>query len=189
MNTTPPQRPLDRYFAGYAEYYRHPLNQAIGGVAVPAMAWSAVALLWCIPVFGTLAKTGIWAALAMFFAWSYYYRLSRPLGLGMLAVFFVFGCLCRLFEMRLGLAALLWTAALSGARHRIARKGGIAGRLAGLRCLRSGHVRNPRHIADILLDMARALDVEPDGLKPDFFVADDEKTAARAALHEIGRPK
>ena len=87
MNTTPPQRPLDRYFAGYAEYYRHPLNQAIGGVAVPAMAWSAVALLWCIPVFGTLAKTGIWA------------------------VFFVFGCLCRLFEMRLGLAALLWTAA------------------------------------------------------------------------------
>ncbi|MBN8225686.1 MAG: DUF962 domain-containing protein [Xanthomonadales bacterium] len=111
MNTTPPQRPLDRYFAGYAEYYRHPLNQAIGGVAVPAMAWSAVALLWCIPVFGTLAKTGIWAALAMFFAWSYYYRLSRPLGLGMLAVFFVFGCLCRLFEMRLGLAALLWTAA------------------------------------------------------------------------------
>ena len=110
MNTTPPQRPLDRYFAGYAEYYRHPLNQAIGGVAVPAMAWSAVALLWCIPVFGTLAKTGIWAALAMFFAWSYYYRLSRPLGLGMLAVFFVFGCLCRLLEMRLGLTALLWTA-------------------------------------------------------------------------------
>ena len=110
MNTTPPQRPLDRYFAGYAEYYRHPLNQAIGGVAVPAMAWSAVALLWCIPVFGTLAKTGIWAALAMFFAWSYYYRLSRPLGLGMLAVFFVFGCLCRLLEMRLGLTTLLWTA-------------------------------------------------------------------------------
>ena len=110
MNTTPPQRPLDRYFAGYAEYYRHPLNQAIGGVAVPAMAWSAVALLWCIPVFGTLAKTGIWAALAMFFAWSYYYRLSRPLGLGMLMVFFVYGCLCRLLEMRLGLVMLLWTA-------------------------------------------------------------------------------
>ena len=110
MNTTTPARPIDRWLARYSDDHRHPLNQAIHMVAVPAIAWSVVALLWCIPVFGTLAKTGIWAALAMFFAWSYYYRLSRPLGLGMLAVFFFFGCLCRLFEMRLGLTALLWTA-------------------------------------------------------------------------------
>jgi len=111
MDATKQARPIDRWFASYADDHRHPLNQAIHVVAVPAIAWSVVALLWCIPVFGTLAKTGIWAALAMFFAWSYYYRLSRPLGLGMLAVFFVFGCLCRLFEMRLGLTVLLWTAA------------------------------------------------------------------------------
>ena len=46
----------------------------------------------------------------MFAAWMFYYRMSRPLGLGMLAVFFVCGCLCRLLEARLGLAGLLWTA-------------------------------------------------------------------------------
>ena len=46
-----------------------------------------VALLWCIPVPGTLARTGIWAALAMFFAWSFYFRNSRRLGYGMLVVF------------------------------------------------------------------------------------------------------
>ena len=58
-------------------------------------AWSAVALLWCIPVFGTLAKTGIWAALAMFFAWSFYWRASRSLGLGMLAWFVLLAWLTR----------------------------------------------------------------------------------------------
>lgn len=110
MNATTPLRPIDRYFASYSDDHRDPVNRSIHVVAVPAILWSVVALLWCIPVFGTLAKTGIWAALAMFFAWSYYYRLSRPLGLGMLAVFFVCGCLCRLFEMRFGLTALLWTA-------------------------------------------------------------------------------
>ena len=47
----------------------------------------------------------------MFFAWSFYNRLSRRLGLGMLATFFVFGCSCRLMEMRLGLPVLLGTGA------------------------------------------------------------------------------
>src|SRR5690606_6973161 len=93
-------RPIDRLFASYSDDHRNVLNQRIHVVAVPAILWSVVALLWCIPVFGTIAKTGIWAALAMFFAWMFYYRMSRPLGMGMLAAFFFCGCLCRLLEMR-----------------------------------------------------------------------------------------
>ncbi|WP_374013020.1 DUF962 domain-containing protein [Pseudoxanthomonas koreensis] len=104
-------RPIDRYFASYSDDHRNVLNQRIHVVAVPAILWSVVALLWCIPVFGTIAKTGIWAALAMFFAWMFYYRMSRPLGMGMLAAFFFCGCLCRLLEMRLGLTTLLMAAA------------------------------------------------------------------------------
>jgi uncharacterized membrane protein YGL010W len=103
-------RPIDRYFASYSGDHQNRINQRIHLVAVPAILWSVVALLWCIPVYGTLLKSGIWAALVMFFAWSYYYRMSRPLGLGMLAVLFVCGCLCRLLEARLGLGGLLWTA-------------------------------------------------------------------------------
>ena len=103
-------RAIDRWFASYSSDHQNATNQLIHVFAVPMIVWSVIALLWCIPVPGTLARTGIWAALAMFFAWSYCYRLSRPLGLGMLAVFFVFGCLCRLLEMRLGLTTLLWTA-------------------------------------------------------------------------------
>lgn len=110
MAASPPARSIDLHLARYADQYGGAHGRRIHGIAGFAILWSLVALLWCIPVPGTLAQTGIWAALAMFFAWSYYYRLSRPLGLGMLAVFFVFGCLCRLLEMRLGLTALLWTA-------------------------------------------------------------------------------
>lgn len=106
-----PTRAIDRYFASYSADHRHPLNQRIHVVAVPAILWSVVALVWCVPVFGTWTRTGIWAALAMFAAWSFYNRLSRRLGLGMLALFFFCGCVCRLIEMRVGPGVLLAAAA------------------------------------------------------------------------------
>ena len=109
MNATA-QRPVDRWFASYSGDHRNETNQLIHVVAVPAILWSVVALLWCIPIFGTLFKSGIWAALAMFGAWMFYNRLSRPIGYGMLVVFFTFGCLCRLLEQRFGLQVLLWLA-------------------------------------------------------------------------------
>ena len=104
------QRPIDRWFQNYSGDHRNGTNQLIHVVAVPAILWSVVALLWCIPIFGTLFKSGIWAALAMFGAWMFYNRLSRRIGLGMLVVFFTMGCLCRLLEQRFGLASLLWLA-------------------------------------------------------------------------------
>ena len=99
-------RPIDRFFASYSNDHQHPTNQLIHVFAVPAILWSVVALLWCIPVVGTLFDTGVWAALAMFGTWMYYNRLSRPIGFGMLAVFFFFGCLCRLLEAKLGMGGL-----------------------------------------------------------------------------------
>ncbi len=109
MNATA-ERPIDRFFASYSNDHRNETNQLIHVFCVPAILWSVVALLWCIPVAATWFKSGLWAALAMFGAWAYYNRLSRPLGLGMLAVFFVMGCICRLIEQRLGIQVLLWSA-------------------------------------------------------------------------------
>ena len=109
MNETM-QRPIDRWFRNYSGDHRNETNQLIHVVAVPAILWSVVALLWCIPIFGALFKSGIWAALAMFGAWMFYNRLSRRIGLGMLVVFFTMGCLCRLLEQRFGLQFLLWLA-------------------------------------------------------------------------------
>ncbi|KAF1708945.1 hypothetical protein CSC70_12695 [Pseudoxanthomonas kalamensis DSM 18571] len=109
MNATA-ERPIDRWFAHYSGDHRNDINQRIHVVAVPAILWSVVALLWCIPVFGTWFRSGIWAALAMFAAWAFYYRLSRPIGLAMLVVFFTMACSCRLLEASIGLGNLLWLA-------------------------------------------------------------------------------
>ncbi|GAA4854282.1 DUF962 domain-containing protein [Luteimonas vadosa] len=84
-----PERPIDRWFASYSGDHVNDTNQAIHVFAVPAILWSVIALLWCIPAPGTLFKPGIWAVVAMFAAWLFYYRASRKLGLGMLALFVV----------------------------------------------------------------------------------------------------
>ena len=65
MNATA-QRPVDRWFASYSGDHVNETNQLIHVFAVPAILWTVVALLWCIPVFGTWVKSGAWAALAMF---------------------------------------------------------------------------------------------------------------------------
>lgn len=97
---------LSRLFASYSDDHRNAANQRIHVAAVPAILWSVVALLWCLPPLVTWFQHGIWAALAMFAAWCWYNRQSRQLGLGMLAVFFFSACLCRLVEIRWGLPVL-----------------------------------------------------------------------------------
>jgi uncharacterized membrane protein YGL010W len=49
----------------------------------------------------------VWAALAMFFAWSFYFRASRRLGYGMLAVFVALAWLTRWLHDTLGTTRLL----------------------------------------------------------------------------------
>ena len=109
MNATA-ERPIDRFFASYSADHQNETNQLIHVFAGPLILWSVIALVWCIPVFGTLFKSGIWAALAMFAAWMFYNRLSRPIGYGMLAIFFTMACVCRLIEQTFGVQALLLTA-------------------------------------------------------------------------------
>lgn len=109
MNTTTDaaRRPIDRWFASYSGDHRNAANQRIHVVAVPLILWSVVALLWCIPVPGTWFRPGLWAALAMFLAWMFYYRASRRLGLGMLALFVLLAWLTRWLHDSLGTAQLL----------------------------------------------------------------------------------
>jgi uncharacterized membrane protein YGL010W len=103
----PDQRPIDRWFASYASHHRNDTNQWIHVFAVPAILWSVIALLWCIPVPGTWFRAGLWAALSMFAAWMFYYRASKPLGLGMLAIFVALSWLTRWLHDTLGTMQLL----------------------------------------------------------------------------------
>jgi len=109
MNTST-ERPIDRWFASYSGDHRNDTNQWIHVFAVPLILWSVIALLWCIPVVGTWFRPGLWAALAMFFAWTFYYRASRRLGYGMLAVFVAMAWLTRWLHDTLGTTQLLYLA-------------------------------------------------------------------------------
>jgi uncharacterized membrane protein YGL010W len=103
-------RPIDRWFASYSGDHRHPTNQLIHVVCVPAILWSVIALLWCVPVPGTWFRAGFWAGLAMFAAWMFYYRASRRLGLGMLAVFVALAWFTRWVQASVGTTNLLYLA-------------------------------------------------------------------------------
>ena len=112
MNANPEgnTRPIDRWFADYSSHHQNATNQWIHVFAVPLILWSVIALLWCIPVVGTWFRPGLWAALAMFFAWAFYYRASRKLGYGMLAVFVAMAWLTRWLHDTLGTTQLLYLA-------------------------------------------------------------------------------
>ena len=109
-NTAHADRPIDRWFASYSGDHRNDTNQLIHLFAVPAILWSVIALLWCIPAPGTLFKPGIWAALPMFAAWLFYQRSSRRLGTGMLLVFLALSALTWWLHGELGTRGLLWLA-------------------------------------------------------------------------------
>ena len=117
-------RPIDQWFAHYSADHQNAANQAIHVFAVPLILWSVVGLLWCVPVPGTWFRQGLWAALAMFAAWMFYYRASRPIGFGMLAIFVAMAWLTRglhdllgtsgLFKLALCVFVVAWIAQFIG---------------------------------------------------------------------------
>jgi uncharacterized membrane protein YGL010W len=98
----PGSRPIDRWFASYSDDHRNGTNQRLHLACVPAILWSVIALLWCIPSPAPMFQPGIWAGVAMFVAALFYLRQSRVLGIGMALVFFVLGLLTRLMHDALG---------------------------------------------------------------------------------------
>ena len=105
-----PRRPIDRWLDSYSGDHQHATNQLIHLLCVPAIVWTITALLWVVPVPRGLVQQGFWMAVAMFFAWLFYWRLSRPLALGMLALFVAAGFLNRWLYHALGASGLLWLA-------------------------------------------------------------------------------
>ncbi|WP_298579551.1 Mpo1-like protein [uncultured Luteimonas sp.] len=104
-------RPIDRWFDSYSADHRNPANRRIHVFAVPLILWSVIALLWCIPVPADSGfRAGLWAGLACFAAWMFYFRASRPIGFGMLAVFVAMLWSSFWIERLQGTRFLLWLA-------------------------------------------------------------------------------
>lgn len=102
MDPNAEPRSIDRYFAHYGADHRNPTNQLIHWLCVPAILWSVIALLWTVPVPALLGRPGLWAALAMFLAFVWYFRQSRRLGLAMALVFVLLAFLTELLFRLLG---------------------------------------------------------------------------------------
>ena len=105
-----PRREVDRWLGNYSEDHRNSTNILIHWICVPLILWTAIALLWVLPVPLVLGRAGLWAGVAMFFALTFYLRLSRPLGFGMLAAFVVLGLVTEALYRVLGATTLLWLA-------------------------------------------------------------------------------
>ena len=109
-SATDTRRDVDRWLGNYSEDHRNPTNITIHWICVPAILWTAIALLWLIPVPAMLGRAGLWAGVAMFAAVVFYLRLSRPLMFAMFVVFVVFGAVTEALYRTIGPSALMWTA-------------------------------------------------------------------------------
>ncbi|KAF1037825.1 MAG: hypothetical protein GAK35_03859 [Herbaspirillum frisingense] len=95
MSTSIPHRRIDDLLARYAESHRHPMNETIHCVCVPAIVLSLLGLCWSLsPAVALLVAA---ASLA------YYLRLSPPFAVGMLAM----AALMLVFLARLPAGAVL----------------------------------------------------------------------------------
>ena len=74
-------RPVDRFFAAYSDDHRHPANQWLHVLCVPAIVWSLLALVYCIPL-GAGLPTGSLAAVMAIALTAFWLWLSVPIGLG-----------------------------------------------------------------------------------------------------------
>jgi uncharacterized membrane protein YGL010W len=103
-------RRVEQLLDNYSMDHQNPKNQAIHFICVPAIVWSVTAVLWSIPIPAQMFKPGAWCGLVMFFALLYYWKLSRPLGVGLLLCFLAGGAINYWIAERFGMNVLLWSA-------------------------------------------------------------------------------
>ena len=88
-------RPVDIYFAQYAENHRNPANKLIHWICVPLIVFSIMGLFWAIPFpyikfLGRYNGYFNWASFLVAFSIYCYYKLSPVLSYLMLLVLFGF---------------------------------------------------------------------------------------------------
>jgi uncharacterized membrane protein YGL010W len=104
-------RSIHDWFASYSKDHQNPTNRAIHWICVPAILWSAIAAIWTLPVPSSFGQPGLWCALLMVGVLSFYWRLSRPLGAAMIALFVVLALITHFAYDALGPTRLLELAA------------------------------------------------------------------------------
>ena len=104
-------RTVHDWFGSYSADHQNPTNRLIHWICVPAILWSVIAAVWVVPVPTSIGKPGLWCALIMVGVLSFYWRLSRPLGAAMIALFIALALLTHVLYGALGATGLLELAA------------------------------------------------------------------------------
>jgi uncharacterized membrane protein YGL010W len=120
-------RSVHDWFASYSKDHQNPTNRLIHWICVPAILWSVIAAAWTIPVPMSIGKPGFWCGLIMVGVLTFYWRLSRPLGAAMIALFLVLALIThfayeafgptRLLELAAAVFVLAWIGQFVG--HKI----------------------------------------------------------------------
>lgn len=109
-------RTLDQWFSEYAVSHQNPRNKAIHYICVPAIFFSIIGLLMCIPsrILGNLLKLNMpilenWAVVILLFVLVFYIRLSIAMAfkIGLLSV------VCLVANYYIGLQFPLWIFSIS----------------------------------------------------------------------------
>jgi uncharacterized membrane protein YGL010W len=100
-------RTADEWFSSYSRDHQNSTNRSIHWVCVPSILWAVIAALWTIPVPAAVGLPGLWCWPAMAAALVFYFRMSRVLGVVMLALFALLGLLTNALYSALGPTSLL----------------------------------------------------------------------------------
>lgn len=103
-------RTMQDWLDSYSADHQNPINQRLHWLCVPPIVWSAVALLWTIPVPARFLQPGAWSVLVMVLAFAWYWKRSHRLGLALLLAFALLAVFTGFLFNRLGAVNLRWLA-------------------------------------------------------------------------------
>lgn len=110
-------RKIEQLLDEYGQSHRNKTNIVIHGVAVPAIYFVSIGLIWSLPVPELLSRFGVsWAHLLMVPVLYYYFRLSGPIGAAMTllsllsfqAIYMLDAMQVSVSQFCLGLFVIMW---------------------------------------------------------------------------------
>lgn len=104
------QRSMREWLDSYSQDHQHPINRLLHWICVPLIVWSALALLWTVPVPASLLRPGAYAVFAIVLAFAWYWKRSRRLGAALLIALAILALICALVFEPLGPAHMRWLA-------------------------------------------------------------------------------
>jgi uncharacterized membrane protein YGL010W len=105
------QRSMRDWLDSYSQDHQHPTNRLLHWICVPPIVWSALALLWTIPVPASLLRPGAWSVFTIVLTFAWYWKRSHRLGAALLVVLAIFALVCAWTFEQLGPASMRWLAA------------------------------------------------------------------------------